>query len=45
MNQPPVRPDAPAAQDRQFSRMLLIGGGILIILALAVTMGRKRKPE
>jgi hypothetical protein len=33
------------AENQRFSRMLLVGGGAVVILALAFTMGRKRKPE
>jgi hypothetical protein len=46
-----VRPAAPPeavssepAENRPFSRMLLVGGGVAVILALAFTMGRKHKP-
>ncbi len=43
---PAPRLDRPqAAENRAFSRMLMVGGGVIVILALAFTMGRKRKPE
>ena len=40
---PPVVPPS-AASSRGFSRMLLLGGALLMALALAVTLG-KRKPQ
>ncbi len=40
---PDAAPPEPA-ENRPLSRMLLVGGGIAVILALAFTMGRKPKP-
>jgi hypothetical protein len=42
---PPLREPKPPGQERSFSRLMLIGGGLFVIVALALTMGRKRKSE
>jgi hypothetical protein len=42
---PPPHLPASAPSGGGFSRMLLVGGALLMALALAVTLGRRRKPE
>jgi hypothetical protein len=41
----PLRTSKPPGQDRASSRALLIGGGLLVIIALAWTMGRKYRAK
>jgi hypothetical protein len=36
---------APPIEERRGARWLLIGGGTLVIVALALTMGKRRPPD